>query len=459
MHIFSPKKEAVVIVLTMLLSAGVFAITGYASAQHADQPDGNQLLAQDPGPGPVFACNDGEDNDDDGDTDAADSNCCDGSFDSESSGNCSNDGGDDGNGDPVCGSVSLSGNTATSSSADCNSTNCSNISDSDSFTAEKSFDNPLPASSSIDVQIDLLKADVSGVDSAAIGSATTSLVDNAGNVITVKGSGVSYFHDGSDDGESNTVTSSPTQNFDNAGDTKKIIVEGYTYAFAGPDGQNTKNGPTSADGKADLGDVSASHPSCGGNNPPTADDDGTVDAGICADSDGLIIDVLDNDDDPDNDPLSIDSVGIPSNGTTVIIDDNGTDKILYTPSSAPDTVTFDYTVSDGNGGTDTATVTVAVNGTTGSCEGSITVEVEDKDGNPVGADSIQVEYDGDVKDLGSGSSASTTVGLKDSGADAVIKQEYIDIPEGYEFIDGDNWVIKDEAVETYQEDWKSELGF
>ena len=196
----------------------------------------------------------------------------------------------------------------------------------------------------------------------------------------------------------------------------------------------------------------------GGNDPPTADDDGTVDAGICADSDGLIIDVLDNDDDPDNDPLSIDSVGIPSNGTTVIIDDNGTDKILYTPSSAPDTVTFDYTISDGNGGTDTATVTVAVNGTTGSCEGSITVEVEDKDGNPVGAESIQVEYDGDVKDLGSGSSASTTVGLKDSGADAVIQQSDIDPPEGYKVKEG-NWVDKDEAEETYQVDWKSELGF
>jgi len=95
MHIFSPKKGVVAIALAMILSAGTFAVTGYASAQHADQPDGNQLLAQDLGPDPpVDACSDEEDNDNDGDTDEDDANCCDSSPHSELWGNCdSNDGG------------------------------------------------------------------------------------------------------------------------------------------------------------------------------------------------------------------------------------------------------------------------------------------------------------------------------------------------------------------------------
>jgi len=129
------------------------------------------------------------------------------------------------------------------------------------------------------------------------------------------------------------------------------------------------------------------------NTAPIADND-SASIDLCS-TDGIIINVLDNDDDPDNDPLSIDSVESPANGTTVIVDDNGTDKISYTPSSGPDTVTFDYTASDGNGGTDTATVTVAVNGTTGSCEGSITVQVEDQSGNPVSVDNVDINFDGD----------------------------------------------------------------
>ena len=200
------------------------------------------------------------------------------------------------------------------------------------------------------------------------------------------------------------------------------------------------------------------------NDPPTADDDGTVDAGICADSDGLVIDVLDNDGDDngnDYDKSNIEITEITqeaSKGAVQTFEDEGTDKISYTPNGdETGDDSFGYTVEFPDGTTDTATVTVDV--TDGSCEGSITVEVEDQNGNPVGAESIEVKYDGDVKDLGSGLSGSTTVDLKDSGADAVIEKSNIDLPEEYEFVDGNNWVIKDEAVETYPEDWKSELGF
>lgn len=71
----------------------------------------------------------------------------------------------------------------------------------------------------------------------------------------------------------------------------------------------------------------------------------------------VTIDVLANDSDPDDDPLTIDSVTTPSGGTASI---DG-DAILYTPDagfSGDDS--FDYTISDGRDGTATATVTVTV---------------------------------------------------------------------------------------------------
>ena len=123
----------------------------------------------------------------------------------------------------------------------------------------------------------------------------------------------------------------------------------------------------------------------------------SVNAGICADSGGIKIYVLDNDEDEDGDQLEITDVGNPSNGTAVAIDDDGDgvkDAILYTPSNSPDTVTFDYTVSDGNGGTDTAEVTVNVTGDASSC-GPLTVRVEDPDGNLVPGVGFEPKYDGD----------------------------------------------------------------
>jgi Bacterial Ig domain len=93
-------------------------------------------------------------------------------------------------------------------------------------------------------------------------------------------------------------------------------------------------------------------------NPPVASDNtSTTDQGVA-----VTIDVLANDNDPDNDPLTIQSVTSPTtNGGTAVIESGG--KIKYTlPSDTfTGTDTFDYAVSDGKeGGTDTATVTVTV---------------------------------------------------------------------------------------------------
>ena len=68
--------------------------------------------------------------------------------------------------------------------------------------------------------------------------------------------------------------------------------------------------------------------------------------------------VLANDGDVDGDPLAVTSVTVPANGAAVIESDS---SVTYTPAadySGPDA--FDYTISDGAGGTATGHVTVNV---------------------------------------------------------------------------------------------------
>ena len=89
------------------------------------------------------------------------------------------------------------------------------------------------------------------------------------------------------------------------------------------------------------------------NDPPIAEDD--VDQ--TTEDTPVEIDVLANDDDPDDDPLTVQAVSQPANGAVV----NEGRRVVYTPD--PDyhgTDEFTYTVSDGEGGTATATVTVTV---------------------------------------------------------------------------------------------------
>ncbi len=70
------------------------------------------------------------------------------------------------------------------------------------------------------------------------------------------------------------------------------------------------------------------------------------------------LDVLANDSDPDGDSLSISGTPVAGNGT-VTINPNGT--LAYTPNTGfTGTDQISYTISDGNGGTDTGSVTVTV---------------------------------------------------------------------------------------------------
>ncbi len=91
------------------------------------------------------------------------------------------------------------------------------------------------------------------------------------------------------------------------------------------------------------------------NNPPGAGDDFAETTQEVP----VIVDVLANDSDPDGDALTLDSIVIPpQNGQAIINPDN---TITYIPDPVfVGQDSFDYEVSDGNGGTNTALVTVDV---------------------------------------------------------------------------------------------------
>jgi hypothetical protein len=89
--------------------------------------------------------------------------------------------------------------------------------------------------------------------------------------------------------------------------------------------------------------------------PPAAVDDTATTAEDVA----VTIDVLANDSDPDAGTLTIVAVTQPAGGTVAISDDGM--RLVYTPATNfAGEVTFSYTVSDGQGGTATADVTVTV---------------------------------------------------------------------------------------------------
>ncbi|MFZ7090679.1 Ig-like domain-containing protein [Primorskyibacter sp. 2E233] len=107
------------------------------------------------------------------------------------------------------------------------------------------------------------------------------------------------------------------------------------------------------DGLGDVGTVTVTVSEDRNEDPVAADDAEStyVDTPIT-------ISVQDNDSDPDSDPLTTASATDPLNGD-VTVNPDGT--ITYTPDAGfTGTDTFDYTINDGNGGEDTATVTVTV---------------------------------------------------------------------------------------------------
>ena len=99
---------------------------------------------------------------------------------------------------------------------------------------------------------------------------------------------------------------------------------------------------------------------CGGvapptNNPPVASNDFISVPGVAM---SKVKNLTVNDSDPDGDSLVITSVTQPSNGYVVIL---SASSVRVTGNSSGNS-SFTYTISDGNGGTDTGTVYVTVQG-------------------------------------------------------------------------------------------------
>ncbi len=92
------------------------------------------------------------------------------------------------------------------------------------------------------------------------------------------------------------------------------------------------------------------------NRPPVALNDAfTVPFG----STGNLFDVLANDSDPDGDPLAITGAGAPAHGSATVLGG----KVSYTPVAGfSGSDTFTYSISDGKGGTASATVAVTISG-------------------------------------------------------------------------------------------------
>jgi len=131
--------------------------------------------------------------------------------------------------------------------------------------------------------------------------------------------------------------------------------------------------------------------------------------------------VLINDIDPNMDMLSV--VALDDTGTLGLVTDNGDGTFDYDPNGqfeslgvgATATDTFDYTVSDGNGGTDTATVEITVNGVN---DDPVAVDDTDATGEDTAVDidvlDNDTDIDGDtltVASVGTASNGSTSINL------------------------------------------------
>lgn len=91
------------------------------------------------------------------------------------------------------------------------------------------------------------------------------------------------------------------------------------------------------------------------NLPPTAADDSAT----TTEGQPVVVNVLGNDSDPNGDTLTINSFTQPGDGT---VEQAGAGALRYTPDGGfTGGDSFNYTISDGHGGTDSATVNVTVN--------------------------------------------------------------------------------------------------
>ncbi|MEM7465993.1 MAG: Ig-like domain-containing protein, partial [Pseudomonadota bacterium] len=202
---------------------------------------------------------------------------------------------------------------------------------------------------------------------------------------------------------------------DTTGTTGTVTLAGGTVSYD-PNGQfeSLANGETAidtfvytvADGNGGTDVATVNVTITGDNDAPTANDDNAT---FGEDQGSSVLDLVGNDTDPDgSDTLTVDAVDTTATtgtvtlaGGTVSYDPNSQFENLATGETAIDT--FVYTVADGNGGTDVATVNVTITGdndaptatddnaTFGEDQGSSVLDLVGNDTDPDGSDTLTVD--------------------------------------------------------------------
>ena len=141
--------------------------------------------------------------------------------------------------------------------------------------------------------------------------------------------------------------------------TLTVFASDGTFSYTHGGGETTSDSFTykANDGAAYSNVTTVSITITGANNLPVADDDPVS----VAAHQWINFDVLYNDSDPDGDPLTVTAVSIPTNLGEVSINDDNTLRYRRHKRFGSDACDdFTYTISDGNGGFDTASVYVSV---------------------------------------------------------------------------------------------------
>jgi len=164
-------------------------------------------------------------------------------------------------------------------------------------------------------------------------------------------------------------------------------------------------------GGTDTATVAVTVTAVVGNNAPIATDDtAQTDEDVAVD-----IDVLVNDSDPDGDTLEV-TAATSADGTVVI---NADETLTFTPAAGfTGSATISYTIDDGNGGTDTATVAVTVTAVVGNNAPIATDDTAQTDEDVAVDIDVLVndsDPDGDTLEVTAATSADGAVVINDDG--------------------------------------------